>query len=127
MTMTDRYELTIASFPQVIAYQAGGTVLGYPPPSGAPAVLAFLTVEAATDFIDVLSASGKVTGACRVVNVGIRGWLSIGDSLGVTHVAIVVGTQNGGRKIGIVPLAALLEAAKEYAAGPSEQGQDRAG
>lgn len=127
MTMSDKYELTISSFPKVVVYQPSGNIMAYPTPSGEPAVLAFRSEDEASAFLEVLSSSDKVTEPCKVVNVGVRGWLSFGESLGVTHVAIVVGIKNGGRKIGIVPLAKLLEAAKEYAAGPSERGHDGAG
>lgn len=124
--MSAKYELTLSSFPQVVVLQADSNIMAYPTPSG-PAVLVFRNDEEATAFIDVLSSTGKVTGPCKIVNVGVRGWLSFGESLGVKHVAIVVANQDGGQKIGIVPLAELLAAAREYAAGHSVRGQDGEG
>ncbi len=127
MTMNNKYQLTPASFPKFVAYQPAGTIMAYPTRSGEPAVLAFRSEEEATDFISVLSASGKVSEPCKVVNVGIRGWLTFGESLGIKHVAVVVGTRKDGMKVGIVPLEQLLEAAREYASSLSERSQDGAG
>jgi hypothetical protein len=125
--MHDKYELTLSTFPKVIVYQPAGNIMAYPTPSGEAAILAFRNEAEANAFVEVLSASGKVSGPCRVVNLGVSGWLSFGESLGVRHVAIVVGIQNGGRKIGVVPMEELLEAAREYAPDHSRRGQDGAG
>jgi hypothetical protein len=124
MTVNNKYELTLSSFPKVVVYQPAGNIMAYPTRSGEPAVLAFRSEEEATDFISVLSASGKVSEPCKVVNVGIRGWLTFGESLGVKHVAVVVGTRQDELKVGIVPLNQLLEAARKYTSSHSEQGQD---
>ena len=127
MTMNNKYELTLTSFPKVVVYQPAGNIMAYPTRSGEPAVLAFRSEEEATDFISVLSSSGKVSEPCKVVNVGVRGWLTFGESLGVKHVAVVVGTRQDGMKVGVVPLDELLEAAREYAAGLADQGEEGPG
>ena len=120
MTMNNKYELTLSSFPKVVVYQPAGNIMAYPTRSGEPAVLAFRSEEEATDFISVLSSCGKISEPCKAVNVGVRGWLTFGESLGVKHVAVVVGTRQAGLKVGIVPLNQLLEAAREYPSGHSE-------
>ena len=120
--MTDKYELTLTSFPKFVAYQPAGNIMAYPTSSGEPAVLAFRNEEEATEFLSVLSSSVKVSEPCKVVNVGVRGWLTFGESLGVENVAVVVGTRRDGMKVGMVPLEQLLEAAREYV----EQDQERA-
>ena len=125
--MKDKYELTLSSFPKAVVYQPAGNIMAYPTPSGEPGVLAFRNEEEATAFVAMLSSSGKVSGPCKVVNVGVQGWLSLGDFLGVKHVAIAVGIQTGKTKIGIVPLADLLKAAREYVSGHSEKDQGGVG
>lgn len=100
--------------------------MAYPTAAGSPAVLAFRNVDEANAFIDMLSASGKVSGPCKVVNVGIRGWLSFGDSLGVKHVALVVGT-GPGLKVGVMALDDVLAAARADASSADERGEEATG
>lgn len=119
----DKYELTLASFPKAVVYEPAGNIMAVPTPSGEPAVLAFLSVDQASAFIGGLASSGKVSEPCRVVSVGVRDWIPFAESLisaGVKHVAVA---QEVGVKMAVVPLADLLEAAKEFASGVSESQQ----
>ena len=124
MNLEGKYELTLATLPKAVVYQPGGSVMSHRTPSGEPAVLAFLSVDQASAFIAGLSSSGKVSEPCKVVSVGFRDWIAFSESFiaaGVKHIAVA---QVGGVKMAVVPLADLLAAAKEFASGVSEPGQD---
>ncbi len=123
MTMNNKYELTLASFPRAVVFRPDGNIMAHPTPSGEPAVLTFLSVKQATEFIGGLSSSGKVSGPCRVVSVGVRDWIPFAESLLAAGVKYIAVAQEIGVKIAVVPLADLLEAAKEFASGLSKPGQ----
>jgi hypothetical protein len=80
MTINNKYELTLSTFPKAVVYQ--------------------------------------------VVSVGLRDWIPFAESLiaaGVKHVTVA---QAVGVKMAVVPLADLLEAAREFASGLSKPGRD---
>ena len=124
MNLEGKYELTLATLPKAVVYQPGGSVMSHRTPSGEPAVLAFLSVDQASAFIAGLSSSQQVSEPCKVVSVGVGDWILFAESLlaaGVKHVAVAQGV---GVKMAVVPLADLLAAAREFASGVSEPGQD---
>jgi len=119
----DKYELTPASFPKAVVYRPTGDILAHPTPSGEPAVMAFQSVQQAADFVAGFVRSGKLPQPGRVIAVDVPGWIDLARTLlggGVRYAAVLVSDQ-GDDKIAVVSLAELLEAAREFAAGPDER------
>ena len=71
-----------------------------------------------------LASSGKVSGPCRAVSVGVRDWIPFAESLLTAGVKHVVVAQEVGVKIAVVPVTDLLQVAKDFASGLAEPGRD---